>query len=62
MGWRHLTPKAFSPLAFARPGFPVDLGGVDEPHAAFLTESRTRLARPRESRSGTTLIPFSWQP
>ena len=24
------------------PGFPVDLGGVVEPHAAFLTESRTR--------------------
>jgi len=25
-----------------RPEFPVSLGGVDEPYAAFLTESRTR--------------------
>ena len=24
------------------PGFPVRLGGVNEPHAAFLIESRTR--------------------
>ena len=24
------------------PGFPVELVGVGEPHAAFLTESRTR--------------------
>jgi hypothetical protein len=26
----------------ASPGFPVEFGGVGEPHAAFLTESRTR--------------------
>jgi hypothetical protein len=26
----------------ATPGFPVEFGGVGEPHAAFLTESRTR--------------------
>jgi len=24
------------------PGFPVEFGGVGEPHAAFLKESRTR--------------------
>ena len=29
-----------SPLRY--PGFPVDIGGVGELHAAFLTESRTR--------------------
>ena len=28
-------------LWWASPGFPVDLVGVGEPHAAFLTESRT---------------------
>jgi hypothetical protein len=27
---------------WASPGFPVELGGVGELHAAFLTESRTR--------------------
>jgi hypothetical protein len=27
----------------APPGFPVDIGGVDELHAAFLKESRTRV-------------------
>jgi hypothetical protein len=26
----------------ASPGLPVEFGGVGEPHAAFLTESRTR--------------------
>jgi hypothetical protein len=26
----------------ALPGFPVEVGGVGELHAAFLTESRTR--------------------
>jgi hypothetical protein len=26
----------------ASPGFPVEFDGVGEPHAAFLTESRTR--------------------
>jgi hypothetical protein len=26
----------------ASPGFPVEFGGVGEPHAAFLTESHTR--------------------
>jgi hypothetical protein len=29
-------------LHYATPGFPVGVGGVGEPHAAFLTESRTR--------------------
>ncbi len=30
-----------TPLGMS-PGFPVELGGVGELHAAFLTESRTR--------------------
>jgi hypothetical protein len=29
-------------LHCAGPGFPVELGGVGELHAAFFTESRTR--------------------
>jgi putative intracellular protease/amidase len=28
--------------SIGNPGFPVEVGGVGEPHAAFLTESRTR--------------------
>jgi len=28
----------------ASPGFPVEIVGAGEPHAAFLTESRTREA------------------
>jgi hypothetical protein len=34
------TKPKISPLR--NPGFPVDIGGVGELHAAFLTESRTR--------------------
>src|ERR1700728_173069 len=36
------------------PGFPVEVGGVGELHAAFLTESRTRGRRrvPRIRKSG----------
>jgi hypothetical protein len=39
------------------PGFPVELVGVGEPHAAFLTESRTRShgwSHVQEIRVGTT--------
>jgi hypothetical protein len=32
-------------LLWPSPGFPVELAGVDELHAAFLTESRTREQR-----------------
>jgi hypothetical protein len=38
-----LCPKVkleIPPLRY--PGFPVEVGGVDKPHAAFFTESRTR--------------------
>ena len=36
------------------PGFPVELGGIGELHAAFLTESRTRgrWLVPRSRKSG----------
>jgi hypothetical protein len=37
MGW---TEKQVPPLRY--PGFPVDIGGLGELHAAFLNESRTR--------------------
>jgi hypothetical protein len=33
-------PRNYRSLGF--PGFPVELGGVDELHAPFLTERRTR--------------------
>jgi hypothetical protein len=37
-------------------GFPVELVGVDEPHAAFFTESRTR-SRGMEPRTGNPRSP-----
>jgi hypothetical protein len=40
------------------PGFPVKFGGVDEPHAAFLNESRTRgrLLGPCTGNPGISLV------
>jgi hypothetical protein len=42
----------------ASPGFPVEFGGVGEPHAAFLTESRTRCRWrvPRITKSGSPIL------
>ena len=43
------------------PGFPVELVGVGESHAAFLTESRTRSgrwSRVQEIRVGMTKLGF----
>ena len=39
IGWTEKKQQV-PPLRY--PGFPVELGGVGELHAAFLTESRTR--------------------
>jgi hypothetical protein len=39
-GWALQRKLQISPLRY--PGFPVDLDGVGEVHAAFLIESRTR--------------------
>jgi hypothetical protein len=44
------------------PGFPVGLVGVGEPHAAFLTESRTRShgwSHVQEIRVGMTSLSFA---
>jgi hypothetical protein len=42
----------------ASPGFPVEFGGIGEPHAAFLTESRTRCRWrvPRIRKSGSPIL------
>jgi hypothetical protein len=40
---RAMTAKAVSQLVLTEPGFPVDLCGVTELHAAFREESRTSL-------------------
>jgi hypothetical protein len=37
---REAGKETAGPLRY--PGFPVEVGGVGELHAAFLTESRTR--------------------
>jgi hypothetical protein len=38
-GFARASPRLFRPTY---PGFPVEVGGVVELHAAFLSESRTR--------------------
>jgi hypothetical protein len=49
--------RAFETIHFPPryPGFPVEVGGVDKLHAAFLNESRTRCRRlaQRSRKSGT---------
>jgi hypothetical protein len=46
----------------ASPGFPVEFGGIGEPHAAFLTESRTRCRWrvPRIRKSGSPRFPVEF--
>jgi hypothetical protein len=51
---RSLTKDGWAPY----PGFPVKFVGVDEPHAAFLNESRTRgrCLVPRTGNPGISLV------
>jgi len=55
--WGSVSPSTGRPGA-PHPGFPVKLVGVDELHAAFLNESRTRRPRwvPRTGNSGISLV------
>jgi hypothetical protein len=46
------------------PGFPAELGGVGEPHVAFLTESHTRSygwGHVQEIRVGMTRVGWCFQ-
>jgi hypothetical protein len=42
MQYRVAHKQETADLSTTLPGFPVDIDGVGELHAAFLTESRTR--------------------
>ncbi len=56
--WGFLGPVRYEAWVPHTPGFPVELGGADELHAAFLKESRTRVcpSEPLAGNPGISLV------